>query len=117
MGGVVDHGDYLAAFAAYESCMARGGDPVTVTNDEGTILEMRIPSEAIASGVDDRCYQTEFKAVNEAWQVANQDQLADNVLLDTCLVDHGLSRPTTRQSKVDALLDAGVDLGSCLEEE
>jgi hypothetical protein len=67
--------------------------------------------------VDDRCYHTEFMAVNEAWQLANQDQLPDNALLEACLSDRDMGVPTTRQQKVDALLEAGADLGSCLSEE
>lgn len=115
--GVVSRVEYLSAFGNYRTCMANGGFPVTVLNDESTIIDLRVPAAAVESGVDDRCYQIEFMPVNEAWQLANQDQRADNSLLEECLSDRSLSVPETRQEKVDALLEAGVDLSSCLIEE
>lgn len=112
--GVVSHAEYQAAFASYKGCMAESGYAVTVLNDEGTIIDMRIPAEAVDTGADDRCYQAEFKAVNEAWQLANQDQLADHAQLGVCLSDRGMPVPATREEKVEALLEAEVDLGECL---
>lgn len=113
---VISHAEYQAAFEKYRGCMALSGYPVTVLGDEGTIIDMRVPAEAVESGVDGRCYRTEFMAVNEAWQLANQDQLADHAQLGDCLSERGLPVPETREEKVDALLVAGVDLGSCLSQ-
>jgi uncharacterized protein YceK len=113
--GVVNRAEYQAGFAHYRACMAKSGYPVTVLDGDSTIIDMRIPAEAVDNGIDNRCYQTEFMSVNEAWQIANQDQLADNVLLDDCLTDRRMAVPETRQEKVDALLNAKVDLGSCLK--
>lgn len=112
--GVVSRAEYQAGFADYRACMAERGHTVIVLDDMSTIIDMRIPAEAVESGVDHECYQTQFRGVDEAWQIANQDQRADNALLDACLRDRDLQVPQTRQEKVDALVAAGVDLGTCL---
>ncbi|MFB2597082.1 hypothetical protein ACEXQE_04740 [Herbiconiux sp. P17] len=114
--GTVDRAEYVAGFASFQACMAESGYTVEILDDESTIIEARYLSEASDDGTDDRCYQTEFKDVDESWQIAHQDERADNALLDACLQEHGLSVPTTRRAKVDALTEAGVDLGSCLGE-
>ncbi|MGD8167535.1 hypothetical protein ACEXOS_009975 [Herbiconiux sp. P16] len=114
--GTVDRAEYVAGFASFQACMAESGDTVEILDGESTIIEARYLAEASDDGTDDRCYQTEFKDVDESWQIAHQDERADAALLDACLKEHGLSVPTTRRAKVDALAEAGVDLGSCLGE-
>jgi hypothetical protein len=115
--GVVDRSEYVEGFANYQGCMAAVGYYVSVLDGQSTIIDMRIPAAAVESGVDDGCYRSEFSAVDEGWQLANQDQRADGVLLDACLEEHDLPVPNTRQEKVDALLSAGVELATCLPEQ
>lgn len=119
--GVVERGEYERGFANYQACMSSQGYKVLVLDDTSTIVEMRIPAEGVESGADARCYVEEFSAIDDGWQVANQDSREDNALLDACLVDNGLiddvsAAPTSRQEKVDRLLEAKVDLASCLPE-
>ncbi|MFB2597088.1 hypothetical protein ACEXQE_04770 [Herbiconiux sp. P17] len=97
--------------------MAESGYTVEVLDDESILIEARYLAEASDDGTDDRCYHTEFKDVDESWQIAHQDKRADGALLDACLRDNGLDVPKTRKEKVDALVLAGVDLGSCLGKE
>ncbi|MFB2585858.1 hypothetical protein [Herbiconiux liukaitaii] len=97
--------------------MAESGYTVEVLNGDGTIIETRVLAEASDDGTDARCYQTEFQGVDESWQIAHQDERADGALLDACLRENGLTVPETRQEKVTALLEAGVDLGSCLSDD
>lgn len=112
--GVVDRAEYRAGFARFQACMAESGYAVDVLDDSGTIIDARYLAEATDDGTDARCYQTEFRDVDESWQVAHQDELADGALLDACLRENGLAVPETRHAKVMALTEAGIDLGSCL---
>ncbi|MFB2584574.1 hypothetical protein [Herbiconiux liukaitaii] len=112
--GHVDRAEYERGFAAFEACMSTSGYTVEVLESTGSILDYRYLAEATDDGTDARCYQTEFEGIDGSWQTAHQEERTDGALLDACLTDNGLAIPTTRQEKVDALVLAGVDLGSCL---
>lgn len=114
--GVVDHAEYEAGFAAFQACTSDGGYTVEILDAGSAIIDYRYLAQASDDGTADRCYQIEFAAVDESWQTAHQDEQADSALLDACLSENGLAIPKTRQEKVDALVWAGVDLGSCLAE-
>ncbi|MFB2597087.1 hypothetical protein ACEXQE_04765 [Herbiconiux sp. P17] len=115
--GVVDRAEYEAGFAGYQACMSDGGYTVEVLDASGTIIHYRQLAQSSDDGTAYRCYQIEFAGVDESWQIAHQDEQADAALLDACLRDNGLAVPETRQEKIDALVSAGVDLGSCLGKE
>ncbi len=112
--GLVDRAEYRAGFERFRACMAESGYTVDVLDDSGTIIDARCLSEATDDGTDARCYDTEFRDVDESWQVAHQDEQTDGALLDACLRENGLAVPETRHEKVTALSEAGVDMGSCL---
>ncbi|MCS5718466.1 hypothetical protein N1027_09980 [Herbiconiux sp. CPCC 205763] len=97
--------------------MSDNGYTVEVLDANSTIIDYRQLAQATDDGTADRCYQIEFADVNESWQIAHQDERADAAPLDACLRDNGLAVPKTRKEKVDALVLAGVDLGSCLGKE
>jgi hypothetical protein len=115
--GLVDRAEYRAGFERFRACMTESGYTVDVLDDSGTIIDARYLSEATDDGTDARCYDTEFREVDESWQVAHQDERTDGALLDACLRENGLVVPETRHEKVMALAEAGVDFGSCLGEE
>lgn len=114
--GIVDQAEYEAGFAKFQACMTDGGYDVEVLDTDNAVIDYRYLAQATDDGTADRCYLIEFAAVDESWQTAHQDEQADSALLDTCLGENGLAIPDTRQEKVDALVQAGVDLGSCLDE-
>ncbi|WP_291045708.1 hypothetical protein [Herbiconiux sp.] len=114
--GVVDEAEYDAGFAGFQACMSAGGYTVEVLDTSTSIIDYRYLAQATDDGTADRCYQIEFAAIDESWQTAHQDEQADGELLDACLSENGLAIPKTRQEKVDALVLAGVDLGTCLAE-
>ncbi|MCS5714575.1 hypothetical protein NVV95_08415 [Herbiconiux sp. CPCC 205716] len=114
--GAVDRAEYEAAFAAFQACMAEGGYPVEVLDANSTLIDYRYLAEADDVGIADPCYRSEFVLVDDSWQLAHQDERADGALLDACLEENGLTVPKTRQAKVDELIEAGVDLGSCLDD-
>jgi hypothetical protein len=115
--GVVDRAEYEAGFAGYQACMSDAGYTVEVLNATSTIIDYRQLAQSSDDGTANRCYQIEFAGVDESWQLAHQDERADAELLDACLRDNGLAIPKARQDKIDALVQAGVDLGSCLGKE
>jgi hypothetical protein len=66
--GIVTRDEYLAAFNQYLGCMAGAGHPVTGYSESASIIQYSPSNDAVTSGTDNRCYQTQFRAVNELWQ-------------------------------------------------
>jgi hypothetical protein len=66
--GVVTRDEYVAAFNQYLGCMAGAGHPVTGYDESSAIIQYSPSTDAVNSGADNRCYQTQFRAVNELWQ-------------------------------------------------
>jgi hypothetical protein len=81
---------YRASFERYAACLGEGGHGVVLVDDTGPVLSYRVPAEAVATGVEGRCYVAEFEALDVAWQRAHEDESAWADLLRKCLVDRGV---------------------------
>lgn len=103
--GSVSLPEYQDAFARYEDCMSDAGQPLANITRGEQVIEYSVPDEAVQSGDDDRCYQREFAGVDEAWQIANEDDSFTTRLLQACLIGHGL---TPLESAVDVAEQAAA---------
>jgi hypothetical protein len=69
----VTRDEYLAAFNRYVGCVGEAGYWIDGGNPSAVILSFSIPTAAIDSGADERCYVSEFQQVDTKWQLQNQD--------------------------------------------
>ncbi|MGV8881560.1 MAG: hypothetical protein ACOH19_05355 [Rhodoglobus sp.] len=112
--GEVTRDEYLAAFNRFAGCMGGAGFSVPVADPDSVVLNYSIPSEAVSSGADELCYETQFQGVDAAWQIQNEDTSETTQMLRDCLTRHGID-PADRRIDIDAqLLDAGIDVMTCL---
>jgi hypothetical protein len=88
--GVVTRADYLAAFNRYAGCMAAAGYPLGAVDESSTVLNMMVPGAAVDSGVDNRCYVSEWQKVDELWQLQNWRTSTSVVMMQQCLTDQGI---------------------------
>lgn len=72
--GIATRDEYLAAFNRFVGCMGGAGHDVLADDADSVIINYGITSEAVDSGADELCYQTQFKDVDMAWQVQNESQ-------------------------------------------
>ena len=66
--GAVSRAEYLAAFNQYAGCMAAAGYPMGEVDQSAPVIQYTTTDAAVSSGADNRCYQTQFRAVDELWQ-------------------------------------------------
>jgi len=66
--GVVSRAEYLAAFNQYAGCMAAAGYPMGEVDQTAPVIQYTTSDAAVSSGADNRCYQTQFGAVDALWQ-------------------------------------------------
>jgi hypothetical protein len=66
--GEVTEAEYREGFARYEVCMSDAGFPLNSADVSGQIITYTNPADAITSGAEERCYVTEFGALDARWQ-------------------------------------------------
>jgi hypothetical protein len=69
--GIVTRAEYVAAFNQYLGCMAAAGESVTGYDESTPIIHYTLSNGQVSGGVDHRCYETQFRAVDELWQTEN----------------------------------------------
>ena len=70
--GAITETEYRDAFARYQQCMADAGYPLTVVDPTATVISSSYSEGAHETGVDVKCYDSEFRSIDIAWQLANK---------------------------------------------
>ncbi len=70
--GSVTEEEYRAGFDRYVRCVADGGHSVDVHDATGTVIWYGNSGASVQSGVEGRCYASEFALVDTAWQSENR---------------------------------------------
>lgn len=71
--GVISSDEYESGFSRYRSCLAAEGYALVLNGKKNESYQFGIPAEAVDSGVDQRCYEHEFREIDIIWQLAHQD--------------------------------------------
>jgi hypothetical protein len=66
--GTVTRDEYVAAFNQYLGCMAAAGYTISGYDESAPVIEYWNSEASVASGAENRCYQTQFRAVDSLWQ-------------------------------------------------
>jgi hypothetical protein len=66
--GTVTRSEYVAAFNQYIGCLAAAGYAVIGYDESAPVIQYTNSDAAVSSGADNRCYQTQFRAVDSLWQ-------------------------------------------------
>lgn len=113
--GKVSQDDYEAGYRRFADCMASAGFTLL---DNGVTYDLHrfgIPSEAVDSGDDKRCYSLEFEAIDSAWQIAHEDTSETAGLIKACLIAAGVAPKSTMKEMNDQLTAADLDFAQCLQ--
>lgn len=111
----VSYDEYIAGFRRYVSCVASAGYTIQVLGEENKVENFRVPDAAVSSGADGKCYEREFKQLDQMWQVSRADTSPEAVAFHDCLVAHGQTPEGTYAGMVKQLQALGVDPQSCLK--
>lgn len=98
--GKIDRDEYLAGFAAYDSCLNEAGFTLTPIDLDATILDYAVPDEAVQAGAEEPCYRRNFALIDETWQLANFDSTETAQFLRSCLEANGI-KPSEDATKLD----------------
>jgi hypothetical protein len=66
--GTVTREEYIAAFNQYLGCMASAGETLTGYDESTPIIQYTVPAADVNSGIEHRCYVTQFGEVDAMWQ-------------------------------------------------
>lgn len=69
--GVVTEAEYRAGFERYVKCMSDGGHPVDVIDTTQEVIRYVNSGASVETGVEGRCYASEFAQLDSGWQSAN----------------------------------------------
>jgi hypothetical protein len=109
--GVITRDEDLAAFSRYEGCMGALGHPIDVPATS-IVPSYSVDDSAVADGSDTRCYVTEYRGVDEKWQLELQASQVGVASVAACVASGKVG--TGHQDRAIAT-PAGVlpDLTSC----
>jgi hypothetical protein len=66
--GTVTRDEYVAAFNQYLGCMAAAGYTISGYDESAPVIDYWNSEASVASGAENRCYVTQFRAVDSLWQ-------------------------------------------------
>jgi hypothetical protein len=66
--GTVTRDEYVAAFNQYLGCMAAAGYTISGYDESAPVIKYWNSEASVASGAENRCYVTQFRAVDSLWQ-------------------------------------------------
>jgi len=69
--GAVSRDEYLAAFDRFSTCMTAAGEPLLGIDVTDTPVLYRVSNRSVELGIDTRCYWSQFRLVDAAWQGAH----------------------------------------------
>lgn len=105
--GIVTRAEDIAAFERYAVCMAALGHSIgdPVDSEYNITPTYAVDGAGVDSGADNRCYMTQYSAVDVAWQteVENGSQATRSVR--ECLISSGV-KPATAAKEQMAQFDA-----------
>ncbi|CAH0198801.1 hypothetical protein SRABI76_01962 [Microbacterium oxydans] len=109
----VTYDEYQAAFTAYSSCLEDAGYSLRIDGEDNQTVQFSVPSGAVASGADQKCYDEHFASIDSAWQLARIDTSNSARILRACLEGLGLVPADTYEEMNKQLFDAGEDPSVC----
>ncbi len=112
--GVATREEYLAAFNRFVGCMSGAGFEVLGNDTTQVIIEYAITADAVQSGADELCYVSQFRDVDTAWQLQNEDSSETARVFRECLEENGITPSATMAELTQQLEDAGISVESCL---
>jgi len=113
--GVVTQDEYAAGYRRYVACLADAGYTVLENGLKSTLYDYSVPAGAVDSGADAKCYNSEFKQIDVAWQIANPPRTAVSDMLAKCLADAGLDTQGNEDQLNTRMVKAGLDPQACIE--
>lgn len=108
--------EYEAAFQRYRECLSAAGFELRDLRFERHRYRFGVPGEAVESGVDDECYNAEFRYVDMIWQSSDHVRNSSDTAQFTreCLQDHGIEPADTLDEMDEQLEEAGLEWSDCL---
>ncbi len=106
--GIVTRDEELAAYNAYSVCMTTLGYPIVdlAELESGIEPQASISNDAVESGADNRCWQTQFRGADVLWQNEVESGQVAVKSIDTCLKDNSVdaaATPAARMKQFDTL--------------
>jgi len=108
--GFVTRAEDVAAYERYGVCMSALGYPIVDEKDMESGIEPQttVSNAADASGADNRCYVTQYRAVDVLWQTEVNDGTAAVASVDTCIKDENVDPAGTAAARLKQLSNLGI---------
>jgi major membrane immunogen (membrane-anchored lipoprotein) len=113
--GVVSADEYEAGYQRFVACLAKEGYTVAEQPKKGTAIQYSVPSAAVDSGKEKKCYDAEFGQLDEKWQVSNEDTSDTAIAVKACLQAKGVEPKATLNDMLDQLDSIKVTLAECMK--
>jgi hypothetical protein len=111
--GKVSYAEYQAGFRRFVACESKAGYAINPSGQINEIYQFMVSAAAVDSGVDARCYASEFKQIDEIWQVSREDTSPQAAAYRACLIKGGITPAKTETKMYNQLLKAKIDPGKC----
>ena len=106
--------EYHASFRRYRECLRAGGyDLRDVRVESDGLYQFGVPDAAVRAGVDEECYLTHWKLVDNLWQIAMQDRSQTTQALRDCLTRRGIAPREDREGIDQQMREAGIAFPDC----
>lgn len=113
--GVVTYDEYMAGFLRFSACVEASGYSLVVGEESNQVIDYSVPAEAVSSGVEAECYDTEFGPIDSSWQISREDGSETAELFRRCLRERGVEPADTLAEMDQQLTDAGISVADCLD--
>jgi hypothetical protein len=115
--GKVTYAEYQAGFRRYVACEAKAGYIVSSSGQLNEVYQYLVPAPAVKSGVDARCYASEFKEIDTIWQLSRADTSPQAAAYRVCLIKAGITPAKTETEMYFQLRKAKIDPTKCYESQ
>jgi hypothetical protein len=112
--GKVTYAEYQAGFRRYVACEAKAGYTVKYTGQTNEVYQYFVPAAAVNSGVDRRCYDSEFNQIDAIWQVSRENTSPQAADYRACLTAAGIKPAATETAMYYQLRKAKIDPAKCV---
>ncbi len=89
--GIITRDEDVAAFSRYEGCMGALGHPIDVP-PTSIVPSYSVDDAAVADGSDNRCYVTEYRGVDEKWQLELQGSQVGVASVAACIATNKIGK-------------------------
>ena len=112
--GVAETSEYQEGFRRFQACLLEEGYELRdITEDQYGFINAGIPDAAVKSGLNEKCYEHQWKFLDIDWQMAHSDHSPSTEAMRSCLLAEGITPKENADDVTQQFKDAALSFDEC----